>query len=102
MKLLREVHYEYIMGTDEICMLSSLLAVQWALCHLWAFRSQYSQVADWKFTKCILGSTVKCAKHPVIAAAAVMDALKLYMHKICDHKGTGVTADLSDGQSTEL
>lgn len=32
MKLLCEVHYEYIMGTDEIYMLSSLLAVQWALC----------------------------------------------------------------------
>lgn len=30
MKLLCEVHYEYIMG-NEICMLSFLLAVQWAL-----------------------------------------------------------------------
>lgn len=49
---------------------------------------KYSQVADWKFTKCILGSRGKCAEHPDITAAAVMDDLMRYLYKICDHKGT--------------
>lgn len=71
---------------------------QWALwcdarSYQGVFKRRYSQVADSEFAECIRGKNGKCAKHPGITAAAVMDEVTQCIYKTCDHEGTRGTAD---------
>lgn len=71
---------------------------QWALwcdarSYRGVFKRRYSQVADSEFAGCIRGENGKCAKHPGITAAAVMDEVTQCIYKTCDHEGTRGTAD---------
>lgn len=50
-------------------------------------------MADSEFAGCIRGENGKCAKHPGITAAAVMDEVTQCIYKTCDHEGTRGTAD---------
>lgn len=50
-------------------------------------------MADSEFAECIRGENGKCAKHPGITAAAVMDEVTQCIYKTCDHEGTRGTAD---------
>lgn len=83
MKLLCEMHYEYLIGT-KIFMLSALLVVQMGPTmqhnNFLALYSWCSQVADWKFTKCIFECRGKCGRHPGITAAAVMGDVTQHDH----------------------